>query len=93
MGSTIYEVPLGFDHTYIVKDQGTIMIDGGEPNKGKVFLKRLKEVSIKPEEIQLIAKISQQWHDIWISLYGSRVHKCTCLPIFLGRIILVGQIW
>jgi len=24
-----------------------------------------------------------------ISLYGIRVHKCTCLPIFLGSIIIV----
>jgi len=64
MGNTIYTIPLGFDHTYIVKDQGTIMIDSGEPNKGKVFLKSLRDVSIKPEEIQLIVLTHGHWDHI-----------------------------
>ena len=29
MGIAIHTIPLGFDNTYILKDQGTIMIDSG----------------------------------------------------------------
>ena len=35
MGSRIHTIPLGFDQTYIIKDQGVIMIDGSEPKKRK----------------------------------------------------------
>lgn len=64
MGSTIHTIPLGFDQAYIIKDQGAIMIDSGEPKKGKAFLKGLKEVSIKPEEIQLIVLTHGHWDHI-----------------------------
>ena len=35
-----------------------------------------------------VAQILARVPGICISLYGSRVHKRTCLPIFLGRIII-----
>jgi len=44
MVATVHTIPMGIDHVYIVKDRGTAIIDGGEPKKGKVFLK----VSEKP---------------------------------------------
>ena len=53
MGVVIHTIPLGFDNTYIVKDQGIIMIDGGEPKKSKAFIKGLEEASIRPEDIKL----------------------------------------
>ncbi len=64
MGSRIHTIPLGFDQTYIVKDQGAIMIDSGEPKKGKVFLNGLRNISIKPEEIQLIVLTHGHWDHI-----------------------------
>lgn len=64
MGSTIHTIPLGFDQAYIIKDQGAIMIDSGEPKKGNAFLKGLKGVSIKPEEIQLIVLTHGHWDHI-----------------------------
>jgi glyoxylase-like metal-dependent hydrolase (beta-lactamase superfamily II) len=64
MGSRIHTIPLGFDQTYIVKDQGAILIDSGEPKKGKVFLNGLKKTSIKPEEIQLIVLTHGHWDHI-----------------------------
>jgi glyoxylase-like metal-dependent hydrolase (beta-lactamase superfamily II) len=64
MGSRIHTIPLGFDQIYIVKDQGAIMIDSGEPKKGKVFLNGLRKKSIKPEEIQLIVLTHGHWDHI-----------------------------
>jgi len=64
MGRRIHTIPLGFGQAYIIKDQGAIMIDSGEPKKGKAFLKGLKEVSVKPEEVQLIVLTHGHWDHI-----------------------------
>lgn len=64
MGNTIHTIPLGFDNAYIVKDKGAVMIDGGEPKKGKFFLKSLEETGMKPEEIQLIILTHGHWDHI-----------------------------
>jgi len=50
MGITVHTIPMGIDHVYVVKERGTIVIDGGQPKKGKVFLKGLEEAAIKPQE-------------------------------------------
>ena len=42
MGIAIHTIPLGFDNTYNVKDQGTIMIDSGEPKESKAFIIGIK---------------------------------------------------
>ena len=64
MGIAIHTIPLGFDNAYIVKDQGTIMIDSGEPKKSKAFIKGLEAVSIKPEEIKLVVLTHGHWDHI-----------------------------
>ena len=64
MSTHIYTVTLGFDHAYILQDQGTIMIDGGAPKQAKAFSKALENVSIKPEEIQLIVLTHGHWDHI-----------------------------
>ncbi len=64
MGNIIHTIPLGFDQTYIIKDQGTIMIDGGDSAKGRVFLKNLEKISIKPKEIKLIILTHGHWDHI-----------------------------
>jgi glyoxylase-like metal-dependent hydrolase (beta-lactamase superfamily II) len=64
MGINIHTIPLGFDHAYIIKDQRTIMIDGGAPNQAKAFSKALENVSIKPEEVQLIVLTHGHWDHI-----------------------------
>ena len=54
MGTFIHASLLGVGTSYIIKDQGVIMIDSGEPKKGRVFLDDLEAVGITPSEIQLI---------------------------------------
>mgnify|MGYP001820937016 CR=1 FL=1 len=54
MIAKIHRIPLGIGNSYIVKEQGTIMIDSGEPKKCKAFLKGLSKAAIAPEEIQLM---------------------------------------
>ena len=54
MGASIHTIPLGFDNAYVVKDEGVVMIDSGDPKKGKTLLKALEKAAINPDEIQLI---------------------------------------
>lgn len=64
MGINIYPIPLGFDCSYVIKDRGLIMIDGGAPKKAKDFIKGLEKVSIKPEEVNLIVLTHGHWDHI-----------------------------
>ncbi len=64
MDTNIYPVTLGFDHAYIIQEQGTIMIDGGAPKQAKAFSRALENASIKPEEVQLIVLTHGHWDHI-----------------------------
>lgn len=64
MGISIYPIVLGFDHAYIVKDQGIIMIDGGAPKKAKTFSRALEKIPIRPEEVQLLVLTHGHWDHI-----------------------------
>ena len=54
MTTKIHTLKFDINRCYIIQSQGTILIDGGPPNKGKNFEKYLTKYSIKPEEINLI---------------------------------------
>ena len=54
MSVKIIDIKSGINTCYVIKEKGAIMIDGGPPKMRKTFLKRMKDSSIDPEEIQLI---------------------------------------
>jgi hydroxyacylglutathione hydrolase len=64
MGATIHTIPLGFDNAYVLKDEGVVMIDSGDPKKGKTLLKALEKAAINPDEIQLIILTHGHWDHI-----------------------------
>ena len=64
MGIDIHKIPLGVANCYVIKDEGAIMIDSGTPKKGKKFVKSLKNISIKPEDIKLIILTHGHWDHI-----------------------------
>lgn len=64
MGISIHPIQMGFDCCYLVQDKGVIVIDGGTPGKIKTFLKGIKKLSIKPEEIKLIVITHGHWDHI-----------------------------
>ncbi len=54
MPAKIIDIESGINTCYVIKEKGTIMVDGGPPKMRAIFLKRMKDVSVDPEEIQLI---------------------------------------
>ena len=64
MGVTIYPIPLGFDHCYLIQDKGTIMVDGGAPKKAKEFTKAIEKIGINTLDIKLIILTHGHWDHI-----------------------------
>jgi hydroxyacylglutathione hydrolase len=54
MGVRIDSIALGIGHSYVIRDQGAIIVDGGDTKKINEFVKGLENISLKPEEIKLI---------------------------------------
>ncbi len=82
MGASIHTIPLGFDNVYVVKDKGVIMIDSGDPKKGKAFLKGLEKASINPDEIKLIILTHGHWDHIGSA---AEIKKITGAKVVLHR--------
>ena len=64
MSTHIYPIPLGVDHCYLIRDKGTIMVDGGAPKKVKEFTKAIGKIGIKTHDIQLIILTHGHWDHI-----------------------------
>jgi glyoxylase-like metal-dependent hydrolase (beta-lactamase superfamily II) len=64
MSLGIHPIKLGVSCCYVIKAQGTILIDGGAPKKAKNFMKGIETLSIKPEDIQLIVITHGHWDHI-----------------------------
>jgi len=54
MKTEIFCIKLGLNSSYLIRGKDVIMIDGGMPDKLKVFKKELSKLNIFPEEIKLI---------------------------------------
>jgi len=54
METKIFALKFGINTCYIIRNEGTIMIDGGPPNAINKFKKYLVEFGIDPKEIQLV---------------------------------------
>jgi len=64
MGLNIYPIPLGFDHCYIIQDEGAVMVDGGSPKMEKEFAKAIEALPIDPRDIKLMIMTHGHWDHI-----------------------------
>ncbi|MBP1733025.1 MAG: hypothetical protein H6Q55_3454 [Deltaproteobacteria bacterium] len=64
MSTYIYPIPLGFDHCYLIRDRGMIMVDGGAPKKVKEFSKATQKIGINIHDIKLIVLTHGHWDHI-----------------------------
>jgi hydroxyacylglutathione hydrolase len=60
----IYTIPMGVVRCYLIQDKGTILIDGGTPDKLDKFLKFITKVSIDPKQVTLIIQTHGHWDHI-----------------------------
>jgi len=64
MSPGIHPIKLGVETCYVIRAEGTILIDGGAPNQAKNFKKAIETLSIKPNDIQLIVLTHGHWDHI-----------------------------
>ena len=64
MSLGIHPIKLGVARCYVLRAEGTILIDGGAPKQARNFMKGIENLSIKPEDIQLIVITHGHWDHI-----------------------------
>ena len=64
MNLGIHPIKLGVGRCYVVRAEGTILIDGGAPKKARDFIKGIETLFIKPQDIQLIVITHGHWDHI-----------------------------
>ena len=57
-------IKVGVDNCYIIKHEGTILVDGGMPGEFNKFSKRLKAIGVDPKEIKAIVITHCHWDHI-----------------------------
>ncbi len=60
----IHAIPLGGSNCYLIRDQGSILVDGGLPNKGKRILKLIREAGVDPKSLKLLFLTHGHWDHI-----------------------------
>jgi hydroxyacylglutathione hydrolase len=64
MSLAIHPIKLGFDHCYIIRDGGCIMVDGGSPGQAEGFRQALAKLSLNPSDIKLVVLTHGHWDHI-----------------------------
>jgi len=54
MKTEIFRVKLGLNSTYLIRGKDVVMVDGGVPDKLKVFKRKIAELGILPGEVKLM---------------------------------------
>jgi glyoxylase-like metal-dependent hydrolase (beta-lactamase superfamily II) len=57
----IVPIDLGFDTCYVLQAAGVIVVDAGQPKKGKAFLAGLERAAIRPDQVGLILLTHAHW--------------------------------
>jgi len=61
MSLGIHPTKLGVARCYVIRADGTILIDGGAPKQARNFMKAIETLSIMPKDIQLIVITHGHW--------------------------------
>lgn len=64
MSARIEPIAMGMSTSYLVVDDGVILVDAGSPRKAKRLRRALERLSIRPEEIALVLVTHGHWDHI-----------------------------
>lgn len=64
MSISIHPIGLVDSECYLIRSEGSILIDAGAPNKARGIVKALERLAVQPEEIQLIVLTHGHWDHI-----------------------------
>ncbi len=64
MGVDIISIPLGFDQCYVLKGEGIVVVDSGEPKKGAVFARTMEKKGIRLQDVNLVILTHGHWDHI-----------------------------
>jgi glyoxylase-like metal-dependent hydrolase (beta-lactamase superfamily II) len=54
MGPEVHTLSLGYVNCYLIREEGTILVDAGASNHARAILRKLDALSVKPDDISLI---------------------------------------
>jgi hydroxyacylglutathione hydrolase len=57
----VHPIPLGFDTCYVLRDEGTVVVDAGQPRRGRAFSRGLQRAGVAPSEVRLILLTHAHW--------------------------------
>ncbi len=64
MSVDIIPISLGFDQCYVLKGEGIVVVDSGEPQKGAVFARTLEKEGISLQDVKLVILTHGHWDHI-----------------------------
>jgi glyoxylase-like metal-dependent hydrolase (beta-lactamase superfamily II) len=82
MPVTIHTIPLGFDQCYVVRGDGVIVIDAGQPGKAADFASELEAAGIDSSEVRLIVLTHGHWDHIGSAM---EIRALTGAPLAMHR--------
>ncbi|MEJ2204128.1 MAG: MBL fold metallo-hydrolase [Gemmatimonadota bacterium] len=57
----ICPISLGFDTCYVLEGEGVIVVDAGQPRKGRAFVRGMERAGIEPRDVRLILLTHAHW--------------------------------
>ncbi|UCH42139.1 MAG: MBL fold metallo-hydrolase, partial [Dehalococcoidales bacterium] len=60
----IHRLSMGACSCYLIKEEGTVLVDTGSPNQGQKFLNTLQRIPIEPKDVSLILLTHGHWDHI-----------------------------
>jgi glyoxylase-like metal-dependent hydrolase (beta-lactamase superfamily II) len=61
MSTEIFRIPLGFDNCWVLRGNGVVVIDAGQPNRLSAFQRGLQRAGVRENEINLILLTHAHW--------------------------------
>ena len=82
MTAAIYTIRLGFDQCYVVRGDGVIVIDAGQPGKAADFASELAGAGIDAKDVRLIVLTHGHWDHIGSAM---EIRELSGAPLAMHR--------